>query len=119
MGKLLVHTRDVGKKLEQHVLEVIKTVDPTAKLTNNSGAVSGNGDISSYFFQIECKKKNKKNCIINIDIWNKLCYSIQIGSNKIPILFMENLNKDKFAITDLKDFERLIQKAYNGKTKEK
>ena len=56
-------TRDKGKYLENMFLGYLKVYENNARLSNNSGAVSNNGDILSKYFQIECKNRSTKNAI--------------------------------------------------------
>lgn len=105
-----MNTRKVGKKLENYVLEILQKTDSTAKLTNNSGAVSNNGDIQHKDFVCECKKRNTENVTIDRKVWRKVCSQIKIGSLKTPVLFLENMHNERFVVLELNDFARLIEK---------
>lgn len=110
------NTRAVGKKLENYTCASLKNTDARTKLTNNSGAVSGDGDIKNSLYIIECKKRNTESVKIDKKVWDKLCASIPIGSSKCPLLVLENASGDRWAVMQLNDFERLNGRAY-GKTK--
>lgn len=111
-------TRSVGKKLENYALASLLNIDPKAKLSNNSGAVTGNGDLVHSIYQVECKKRNTKNVTVDIKVWDKLCSSIKMGSAKCPLLILENIDGHKWAVIQLSDFEQLNGVAY-GKTKKR
>jgi hypothetical protein len=106
------NTRAVGKKLENYTCASLKNTDARTKLSNNSGAVSGNGDILHVLYQVECKKRNTKSAKIDKKVWDKLCASIPIGSTKCPLLVLENACGDRWAVMQLNDFERLNSLAY-------
>jgi len=107
------NTRAIGKKLEDYACASLSNIDKKTKLSNNSGAVSGNGDIINKYYVVECKKRNTESVTIDRKVWNKLCGSIVIGSIKTPLLILENKHKEKWAVIDLHDFERLNGEAYD------
>ena len=54
---------------------------------------------------IECKiQGTKANPIVSLITWEKLLKEIPIKSNRIPILFIQNKHKQKFAILKAEDF---------------
>lgn len=108
------NTRKTGKKLENYVCGSLSKTDKKCKLTNNSGAVSNNGDIVHKNFVIECKKRNVENVKIDRKVWFKLCSQIRLDTLKIPLLILENAHNEKWAVLDLKDFLRLIEEKDNG-----
>lgn len=73
-----------------------------AKLTANSGASFGDGDISSPIFQIEAKQRKGKNININIDILRKIRNEARI-LGKMPCLIYETEEKEKVCILDYED----------------
>lgn len=101
--------REVGGKLEKYAVSYLQEIDPKTKQSNNSGAVSNNSDIINSKFKIECKKRNKKNLVIDIKVWKKLNNQINIGSLKIPMLILENIDKETFAVLNLKDLILLLK----------
>lgn len=111
------NTRAIGKKLEKYACASLSNVDSRTKLTNNSGAVSGNGDVQNSLYVVECKKRNTESVKIDKKVWDKLCSSINIGVNKTPLLILENKFGEKWAVLQLNDFERLNGVAY-GSSKE-
>jgi macrodomain Ter protein organizer (MatP/YcbG family) len=102
-------TRSIGNKLEDWIISYLEELDPKTKKTNNSGAVSNNGDILNKHFVIEAKHRNTKSITINQKVWRKLCSQIPIGSQKIPLYVLRNTDKETFAVLDFKDFFRLIK----------
>lgn len=102
-------TREVGKKLENYVLAYLQEIDPTARLSNNSGAVSGNGDIIFSKAVVECKKRNTSSITIKRDVWMKLCKSILYNSVKYPLLFIQNKHNEIYAVLQFNDFIRLLK----------
>ena len=104
-----MNTREIGNKLENWLIEYLKELDPKTRKTNNSGAVSNNGDLMNKYFQIEAKHRNTKNLTINMRIWNKLCNQIPIGSLKTPLLVLRNENNETFAVLNFKDFMRILK----------
>lgn len=104
-----MNTRKVGKKLENYACGSLSKTDKKCRLTNNSGAVSNNGDILHKNYVIECKKRNTESVSIKRNIWLKLCASIPIGSLKSPLLVLENSYGEKWAVLQLDDFVRIIK----------
>ena len=103
-------TREVGTKLENLVLAYLQELEPNAQLSNNSGAVSGNGDIAnSRYFQIECKVKNTKNITIKQDVFEKLIKSIPMHINRMPVLVNQNIDKKIYVTIEMKDFFKLAE----------
>lgn len=103
-------TRKTGKKLEDYACDLLSKSDKYCKRTNNSGAVSNNGDIQHKMFLIECKKRNTNSVTIDRKVWLKLCSQIKIGSLKVPLLILENDQGERWAVTQLDDFTRLLPK---------
>lgn len=103
------NTRKTGKKLENYACEVLSKTDSKCKLTNNSGAVSNNGDIQHKNFIVECKKRNTESVKIDRKVWLKLCSQIRPDTLKAPLLILENSHNEKWAVLDLRDFLRLIK----------
>ena len=101
--------RKIGDKLEKYIVSYLQEIDPKTKQSNNSGAVSNNGDIQTSKFLIECKHRNTKNLTIQKKTWNKLCNQIVVGSNKIPLLILENIDNDIFTIMGFKDLIQLLK----------
>uniref|UniRef100_A0A6H2A386 Uncharacterized protein n=1 Tax=viral metagenome TaxID=1070528 RepID=A0A6H2A386_9ZZZZ len=102
-------TREVGNDLEKYIVSYLQEIDPKTKQSNNSGAVSNNGDILSKLFVTECKHRNTKNLIINQKVWKKLSSQISIGSLKIPLLIMRNIDNETFVVLGFKDFINLLK----------
>jgi hypothetical protein len=104
--------REIGDNLEKLITSYLQEIDPKAKQSKNSGAVNNDGDIINSYFKIECKKRNTANLVIQHKVWQKLCNQINIGSLKIPLLVLENINKEIFAVLSFKDLIQLLKKTY-------
>lgn len=113
------NTRAIGKKLENYTCASLSNIDKKTRLSNNSGAVSGNGDIINSHYVVECKKRNTESVKIDKKVWDKLCASIPIGSVKCPLLVLENSSGEKWAVLQLNDFEKLNGEAYGSSKKTK
>jgi hypothetical protein len=112
-------TREVGKQLENLVLAHLQAIEPRARLSNNSGAVSNNGDITnSDYFQIECKVKNTDSITIKNDVFKKLVKSIPMHINRMPVLVNQNKEKYVYVTMEMRDFFKLadafVQKEKHG-----
>jgi len=101
--------RKIGDKLEKYIVSYLQEIDPKTKQSNNSGAISNNGDIQTSKFLIECKHRNTKNLTIQKKTWDKLCGQIPVGSNKIPLLIMRNIDNEVFAVLGFKDLIQLLK----------
>ena len=107
---MIQSTRAIGKKLENLFLAHLQELEHTAKLSNNSGAVSGNGDVVSKYFQTECKKRNTKDFSIKEDVFSKLKRSIPTNNfERIAVLVNENSLGRVLVTLELKDFFRLAK----------
>jgi len=104
-----MNTRKVGDKLEKWLVAYLEEIDPKTRQTNNSGAVSNNGDILNKYFVVEAKHRNIKNITISSKVWRKLCSQIPIGSLKIPLYVLRNEKNETFAVLGFKDFLRIIK----------
>lgn len=110
-------SREKGNKLEKWLVAYLQEIDPTAKQSNNSGAVNNDGDLLNKYFVVEAKYRDTKSVTLKYDTWFKLSTQIPIGSQKIPLFVGRNKFKDTFAVLNFKDFLNLLRSAY-GKTEE-
>lgn len=104
-----MNKREIGNDFEKLVVSYLQEIDPKTKQSNNSGAVSDNGDIINSIFKIECKRRNTKNLTIDLKVWKKLNNQINIGSLKIPLLVLQNIDEEIFAVLNIKDLIRLLK----------
>lgn len=104
-----------GRKLETFVAEAFVAIfqNKTIRPTKNSGASGELGDISNSYFVCECKQRYTKDITIRKDTWDKLCSEIPLNSKKLPLLVLENKNKDKFAVLNFEDFTKILQLLYS------
>lgn len=93
------------KLFQDYIAERLKVIDPYARSSKASGACGEMADIQNNIeLAIECKKRNTQSCSINLKTWKKLCEEIPFHSKRIPILALENKNKDRFAVLNLNTF---------------
>jgi Holliday junction resolvase len=104
--------KEKGQELELIILDYLKVIDNYARLSRASGASLDIGDVVSKYFFIEAKNWNKRNIIVDQDIWEHLINQIPISSNKIPLLIQKNNEGKTFVSLDIKDFFSIIYKAY-------
>jgi hypothetical protein len=102
-------TKDIGLELEQLVVAYFLEVDPSVRLSRASGATLDPADVMSRDFVLECKKRGTESLTIEKKVFRKLCNRIAIGSQKIPLLVMQNKDKDTYVICDIKDFMRILK----------
>ena len=107
-------TREVGKSLENYVLETLTQFDRKLHRIKNSGANNEKGDISGSYWKIECKKRNTEDITLKKKVWDKLCSEIRVGTNQIPLYILENSSKDRFVVMSLEDFKMEMEKAYGS-----
>jgi hypothetical protein len=103
-----------GESLEilvaANLREILK--DPTIRPTKASSGGAHNteiGDVNNPKYYIECKNWDKKNISFSLEIWNKLCNSIPLGSTKIPLYIIEHPTGERFVLLGLNDFWRILK----------
>ena len=102
-------TKEIGRKLEEYVLQRVKDIDPKARLTRGSGCGNEYADISCFFGYIECKKRNTKNFTIKEDVWNHLNYNLPINTNKFCFMVHENKNGKRLVTLDFEEFFHILE----------
>jgi len=96
---------DYKNKLEAWVASMLKKIDKHARPSKASGASTENYDLQTEIpLAIECKIRNIKNPVINLITWDKLLNEIPMRSNRTPVLFLQNVHGDKFAVLNAEDF---------------
>jgi len=96
---------DYKNPLELWVARMLQKIDKHARKSKNSGASGENYDIQTEIpLAIECKIQNIKNSVINLITWDKLLKEIPMRSNRTPVLFLQNVHGDKFAVLNAEDF---------------
>lgn len=103
-------SRDIGKELEEFVVAYFKDIDGSVRLSRASGALSDVADVVTKDYYIEAKKRGSESLTIEKRVWRHLCNQIPIGSQKIPLLIMQNKDKQTFVILDIKDFINILKK---------
>ena len=104
-----MNTKDIGKQLENLVVVYFQEIDPKTRLSKASGALSDVADIVTRDFYIEVKKRGSESLTIEKKVWRHLCNQIPTGSLKIPLLIMQNKDKDTFVILQINDFIRILK----------
>jgi len=108
--------REKGKQLEFAVAQRLQIAfnDRAIRPTKASGASTELGDIKNSFLLIECKKRNTESVTINHAVWKHLIRQLPINSKRIPLLVLENKEGRQWAVMDLNDLQRLLEKCYNA-----
>jgi len=108
-----MNTHEIGKQLEQYVVNKFNEVGIKAKRTKGSGNKGQAGDVQQDCFVVECKKRNTKDITIKADVWKKLKNEIPLHSTRFPLYCLENKNGERLAVMDLEDFFNIISVWYN------
>jgi hypothetical protein len=103
-----MNTRKIGRELEDYIACLLEDIDPKSRPTIGSGSGKEISDILNKKFYVECKKRNTKSITIQPKVWNKLCSEVPVGSLKIPIYVLENVDSQKWIVMDIKDFITII-----------
>ena len=104
-------TKEIGSKLEETILAMVKDIDPQARRTRGSGCGNEYADISCSFAYIECKKRNTESITIKETTWNHLNYNLPISTSKFTIMVLENKNKKRWVVLDCNEFFTILKKA--------
>jgi hypothetical protein len=102
-------TKEIGRKLEEYVLAMIKEIDPTARLSRGSGCGNDYSDITCSKYFIECKKRNTIDFNIKESVWLHLNFNLPINTKKICFMVHENKNNRKLVTLDLGDFFKILK----------
>jgi len=96
-------------KFEEHIIEVLKSIDPYCSRTPGSGNGGCKSDVKTCLpLQIEAKLRKTKNITINMDVWDKLKGEIPFHCDKLPVYCLEQKDKRRFAVLDLDSFLELF-----------
>lgn len=90
-----------------------RDIDPKARRTRGSGCGNEVGDISNSLCYVECKMKHtKENIIVDFkDEWKHLLFKIPMHTSKFPVMFVEQMYGEKFAVLKAEDFFNLLKEA--------
>jgi hypothetical protein len=107
---------DLHNKLEEWLVGKFQEVDPKARKTPGSGCGNSCGDISNQYCYVEAKMKHgQENIIVKLkEEWNHLLFKMPLKTEKFPIVFVEQMYGEKFAILKAEDFFTLLKEAKNG-----
>jgi len=111
-----MNSRELGKKLENYIVEKFKEIGyRNACPSNGSGQCGSVGDISGVNdFAVEAKLRTTKDITIKQDIWDKLVNEIPLSSERVPLYVLENKNERRWVCMDFDDFINLIGETNNG-----
>jgi hypothetical protein len=106
---------DLHNKLEEWLVGKFQQVDNLARKTPGSGCGASIGDISNKYCYVEAKMRHgQENVILKFkDDWKHLLFRIPIKTEKIPVVFIEQMYGEKFAILKAEDFFDLLKEAKN------
>ncbi|HLD91405.1 MAG TPA: hypothetical protein VI911_10410 [Patescibacteria group bacterium] len=94
--------------LQEDVRVVLEDVDGRAKISNGSGAVKGNGDITSITFMVECKYRSTTSFSINNATYHKIRREAEL-LGKIPLLATRIKTKETLVTMSLADFQQIMR----------
>jgi hypothetical protein len=96
----------VGQFIDQEI-------DTRARRTRGSGCGNEVGDIANSYCYVECKMKHtKENIIVDFkEEWKHLLFRIPMYTTKFPVMFVEQMYGEKFAILKADDFFTLLKEA--------
>jgi len=104
------NTRQIGRELEQKVVNKFLEIGIKASLSKNSGCSGYNlGDINVDDWIIECKQKNTESITLNADVWKKLVASIPLHSKRTAMYVLGNKEKEVWCVLSLDDMFTLIK----------
>jgi hypothetical protein len=104
------NTRQIGRELEQRVVNKFLEIGVKASLSKNSGCSGYNlGDINVDDFIIECKQKNTESITLNADVWRKLVASIPLHSKRKAMYVLGNKDKEVWCVLSLDDMFTILK----------
>jgi hypothetical protein len=104
---------DLHNKLEEWLVGQFQHVDPKARKTPGSGCGASCGDISNCYCYVEAKQHHtKENIIVEFKKeWQHLLFKMPLKTVKFPVMFVEQMYGEKFAIMQAEDFFTLLKEA--------
>jgi hypothetical protein len=102
--------RGRGSILEEEVLDDLQKIDENSRLTCNSGALRGDGDIHTSEFCIDTKlKSNAKNYIATCDEV-RAAEKQGLRSGRKPAIIVENSKEGKVAVLPYETFLEVVER---------
>ena len=95
------------EQLQEDVRIVLEEIDGRSKISRGSGAVKGNGDVTSNNYMVECKYRSTDSFSINRDTFRKIQEEAAL-LGKIPALATRNKKKETLITLSLKDFIKAV-----------
>jgi len=94
------------EQLQEDVRIGLESIDGRAKISRGSGAVKGNGDVTSDNYMVECKYRSTDSFSINRNTFKKIQVEATL-LGKVPMLATRNKKKETVITLTLKDFIRV------------
>ena len=94
------------EQLQEDIRLKLESVDGKAKISRGSGAVKGNGDVTSNNYMVECKYRSTDSFSINRNTFQKIQEEAAL-LGKIPALATRNKKKETLITLTLEDFIRV------------
>ena len=94
------------EQLQEDVRIVLEEIDGRSKISRGSGAVKGNGDVTSGNYMAECKLRSTDGFTINNKTFNKIEEEAKL-LGKIPLLVTRNKKKETLVTMSLETFKRI------------
>ena len=106
----MTNTREIGRKLEQFLVNKFLEIGINASLSKNSGCSGYNlGDINTNHFIIEAKLRNTEDITVKADVWKKLKESIPLHSKRIAMYALENKEGTVLCCLEAEDMFKIIK----------
>jgi hypothetical protein len=109
-----MNTRKIGNELEKYVVSNLKDIWPSARLTSNSGAVFGDGDIHCPIYYIDCKNTSRSAHTVTSSDWKKIKKQA-INSCKEPVAIVKNVNGEITVTISFDSFIELLFELHGNK----
>jgi hypothetical protein len=104
-----MNTREIGRKLEQFIVNKFQEIGIKSSLSKNSGANGQAGDVNTEYFITECKQKNVESISVNAKVWQKLVELIPLHSKRLPLYVLGNKDNKVWCVTDVNTMFELIK----------
>lgn len=105
-----MNTREIGRKLEQLIVNKFNEIGIKASLSKNSGCGGYNlGDVNNEYFVIEAKQRNTKDISIKNEVWKKLVASLPLHSKRKVMYVIGNKENTVLCVLSLEDMFEIIK----------
>ena len=104
------NTRQIGRELEQKIVNKFLEIGVKASLSKNSGCSGYNlGDINADDWIIEAKKRNTKDVTLKSDVWKKLVESVPLHSKRKAMYVLGNEEDTIWCVLSIEDMFEIIK----------